>query len=109
MQGHNAQASSAGKGSRSGRSIRQDAASHPATQPSDQQQAFAQVSQQHLAAVVEQLLIAEGCADVPIWQPIVTKLATEAAASVQPSALAAFGVADPRFFIKVTNATTSGR
>ena len=58
---------------------------------------------------MEQLLIAEGVADVPVWQPIVTKLATEAAAFVLPSALAAFGVADPRFFIKVFEASTSAR
>ena len=101
-----AQATSKPKASQSGRSIKQDAAAQLAQQPSEGQQAFAQVSQQHLSAVVEQLLSAEGIADVSVWQPIVTKLATEAAASVQPAALAAFGVADPRFFIKVMHVYT---
>lgn len=86
---------------------RQDAGSQPSQEPTKQQQAFAKVSQQHLSAVVQQLLHAEGIADVSLWQPIVTKLATEAADAVQPSALAAFGVADPRYFIKVSGSVST--
>ena len=66
-------------------------------------QNFADVAQQHLAAVVRQILVAEGAEDVTVWQPIITKLALEAAHAVLPSALAAFGVSDPRFYIKVAS------
>lgn len=65
------------------------------------QQGFADVAQTHLAAVVGQILLAEGCKDVSLWQPIITRLALDAAHAVLPSALAAFGVSDPRFYIKV--------
>ncbi len=65
------------------------------------QQGFADVAQNHLAAVVGQILLAEGCTDVSLWQPIITRLALDAAHAVLPSALAAFGVSDPRFYIKV--------
>ena len=64
-------------------------------------QGFAEVAQQHLAAVVGQILRAEGAEDPEVWQPIVTRLALETAYAVLPSALAAFGVSDPRFYIKV--------
>ena len=64
-------------------------------------QGFAEVAQQHLAAVVGQILRAEGAEDPSVWQPIITRLALEAAYAVLPSALAAFGVSDPRFYIKV--------
>jgi len=66
------------------------------------QQGFADVAQKHLAAVVGQVLLAEGCKDVSLWQPIITRLALDAAHAVLPSALAAFGVSDPRFYIKVS-------
>lgn len=65
------------------------------------QQGFAEVAQQHLAAVVGQILRAEGAEDPSVWQPIITRLALEATYAVLPSALAAFGVSDPRFYIKV--------
>lgn len=68
---------------------------------STEQQGFADVAQKHLAAVVGQILLAEGAKDVSLWQPIITRLALEAAHAVLPSALAAFGVSDPRFYIKV--------
>ena len=64
-------------------------------------QGFAEVAQHHLAAVVGQILRAEGAGDPALWQPIITRLALEAAYAVLPSALAAFGVSDPRFYIKV--------
>lgn len=92
---------SAKRESLSARKHRQEAASPPHHKHAKQQQAFAQVSQQHLSAVVQQLLDAEGIADTLLWQPVVTHLAREAAEYVQPSALAAFGVADPRYYIKV--------
>ena len=59
------------------------------------------MAQQHLVAVVGQILKAEGAEDASVWQPIITSLALEAAHAVLPSALAAFGVSDPRFYIKV--------
>lgn len=43
-----------------------------------------------------------------MWQPIITSLALEAAHAVLPSALAAFGVSDPRFYIKVCQLPQSG-
>lgn len=70
-------------------------------------QGFADVAQQHLAAVVGQILVAEGAEDVSVWQPIITRLAMDAAHAVLPSALAAFGVSDPRFYIKVSTCTLS--
>ena len=66
-------------------------------------QGFTDVAQHHLAAVVGQTLKAEGAADIAMWQPIITQLALDAAYAVLPSALAAFGVSDPRFYIKVCN------
>ena len=66
------------------------------------QQGFADVAHKHLAAVVGQILLAEGCKDVSLWQPIITRLALDAAHAFLPSALAAFGVSDPRFYIKVS-------
>ena len=71
------------------------------------QQGFADVAQQHLAAVVGQILKAEGAEDASVWQPIITRLALEAAYAVLPSALAAFGVSDPRFYIKVCKLSVS--
>ena len=65
------------------------------------------MAQQHLAAVVGQILRAEGAEDPAVWQPIITRLALEAAYAVLPSALAAFGVSDPRFYIKVCNLFTA--
>lgn len=85
-QHHNAPASSPGQAS---------------TPRPPSQQGFADVAQQHLAAVVGQILKAEGAEDASVWQPIITRLALEAAYAVLPSALAAFGVSDPRFYIKV--------
>ena len=64
-------------------------------------QGFVDVAQQHLAAVVGQILVAEGAEDIETWQPLITKLALDAAHAVLPSAMAAFGVSDPRFYIKV--------
>ena len=64
-------------------------------------QGFANVAQKHLAALVGQILVAEGAEDVSLWQPVITRLAIDAAHAVLPSALAAFGVSDPRFYIKV--------
>lgn len=64
-------------------------------------QGFANVAQKHLAALVGQILVAEGAEDVSLWQPVITRLAMDAAHAVLPSALAAFGVSDPRFYIKV--------
>ncbi|KAA6428100.1 MAG: hypothetical protein FRX49_02761, partial [Trebouxia sp. A1-2] len=72
------------------------------------QQGFADVAQTHLAAVVGQILLAEGCKDVSLWQPIITRLALDAAHAVLPSALAAFGVSDPRFYIKVKRVADVG-
>ena len=79
-------------------------ASSPRHSPSSRpplHQGFAEVAQQHLAAVVGQILRAEGAEDPALWQPIIIRLALEAAYAVLPSALAAFGVSDPRFYIKV--------
>lgn len=70
-------------------------------------QHFADVAQQHLAAVVGQLLEAEGAEDAAVWQPIITRLALDAANAVTPSALAAFGVSDPRFYIRVWQLTST--
>lgn len=75
-------------------------AQSPRPSPS-QDQGFTDVAQQHLAAVVGQTLKAEGAEDIAVWQPIITRLALDAAYVVLPSALAAFGVSDPRFYIKV--------
>ncbi|DBA97431.1 hypothetical protein WJX77_010396 [Trebouxia sp. C0004] len=72
------------------------------------QQGFANVAKKHLAAVVGQVLLAEGCKDVSLWQPIITRLALDAAHAVLPSALAAFGVSDPRFYIKVKRVADVG-
>lgn len=63
--------------------------------------AFGEVASRHLAAVVGQLLAADGVADVAGWVPLVTLLACEAAASLSPAALVACGVSDPRFYVKV--------
>ncbi|KAL3149135.1 hypothetical protein ABBQ32_001972 [Trebouxia sp. C0010 RCD-2024] len=72
------------------------------------QKGFADVAQQHLAAVVGQILKVEGAQDASVWQPIITRLALEAAYAVLPSALAAFGVSDPRFYIKVKRVADVG-
>ncbi len=63
--------------------------------------AFQNVSEQHLAAIAAQLLLAEGIQDVGSWLPIICCLALEAAQSVLPSAMVANGIIDPRFYIKV--------
>lgn len=63
--------------------------------------AFQSVSEQHLAAIAAQLLLAEGIQDVGMWLPIICCLALEAAQSVSPSAMVANGNIDPRFYIKV--------
>lgn len=60
------------------------------------------VSEQHLASVVAQLLRGVGIDDGGQWVPIVTRLATTAAACVSPPALAASGAIDPRFYIKAS-------
>ena len=62
------------------------------------------VADQHLAALAAQLLKAEHVEEVAVWCPIITFLAMEAAAAVSPTAMAAFGVRDPRFYIKVGQA-----
>lgn len=58
------------------------------------------VAEQHLAALAAQLLRAEHVDDVGAWCPVLTFLALEAASAVSPTAMAAFGVRDPRFYIK---------
>ena len=58
------------------------------------------VADQHLAALAAQLLKAEHVDDLGSWCPVITCLAMEAAAAVSPTAMAAFGVRDPRFYIK---------
>ena len=107
MQDQNGRTMSAALRDHPGRQHRQESAAQLAEQTTEPQQGFAKVSQQHLAAIVGQLLAGEGINDVAVWQPIITRLATEAAAAVLPSALAAFGVADPRFFIKVASSLVS--
>ncbi len=67
--------------------------------------AFQSVSEQHLAALAAQLLLAEGIQDVGSWLPIICCLALEAAQSVSPSAMVANGNIDPRFYIKVQRPT----
>ena len=64
--------------------------------------AFQSVSEQHLAAIAAQLLLAEGIQDVGTWLPIICCLALEAAQSASPSAMVANGNIDPRFYIKVS-------
>lgn len=59
------------------------------------------VGQAHMASLVAQLLLAEGILDVHSWCPVITSLACEAAATIQPSAMVAFGNNDPRFYVKV--------
>ena len=61
------------------------------------------VADQHLAALTAQLLKAEHVEDVGAWCPVITFLAMEAAAAVSPTAMAAFGVRDPRFYIKASS------
>ena len=97
MQDHEHQQASADSESASGWSPNQVQRPRPAVE-----QGFADVAQKHLAAVVGQILLAEGAQDVSLWQPIITRLALDAAQAVLPSALAAFGVSDPRFYIKVS-------
>lgn len=53
------------------------------------------------AQVVAQLLRSKEVAQVDVWGPIVTRLAVEAAYTVDP-ALIAHGVPDPTHYIKVT-------
>lgn len=96
MQDHEHQQVSADNDGAAGWSPTQVRSPRPAVE-----QGFADVAQKHLAAVVGQILLAEGAQDVSLWQPIITRLALDAAQAVLPSALAAFGVSDPRFYIKV--------
>ena len=64
-------------------------------------EAFAAVANKHLAAVVAQLLAAEGIQDVATWCPLITQMGQQAAQALSPSAMAAHGVSDPRHYIKV--------
>lgn len=59
------------------------------------------VADQHVAALTAQLLKAEHVDDVSTWCPVITCLAMEAASALSPTAMSAFGVRDPRFYIKV--------
>ncbi|KAK9819645.1 hypothetical protein WJX72_000689 [[Myrmecia] bisecta] len=70
--------------------------------------ALTEVAQRHLAAVVVQLLVAEGVHNVTSWGPAITRLACEAAAAISPPAVAAYGVNDPRFYIKVKRVANVG-
>ena len=67
-------------------------------------EAFAAVANKHLAAVVAQLLAAEGIQDVATWCPLITQMGQQAAQALSPSAMAAHGVSDPRHYIKVGTA-----
>ncbi|KAK9796713.1 hypothetical protein WJX73_010097 [Symbiochloris irregularis] len=66
------------------------------------------VADQHLASLAAQLLKAEHVEDVGAWCPVITFLALEAASAVSPTAMAAFGVRDPRFYIKVKKVPDGG-
>jgi hypothetical protein len=59
------------------------------------------VAEQQLAAMVDQLLMAYGVAEAPVWGPILTRLAEEATTMLSPAQAVAFGNLDPRFYIKV--------
>lgn len=61
---------------------------------------FERVAQEHLGALVQQLLTAEGL-DVAAWGPVLTRLATEAAASLSPTAITARGDLDVRHYVRV--------
>ena len=71
-------------------------------------EAFAAVANKHLAAVVAQLLAAEGIQDVATWCPLITQMGQQAAQALSPSAMAAHGVSDPRHYIKVGAAVCKG-
>jgi hypothetical protein len=62
--------------------------------------AFAAVAGRHLEALVAQLLEAEGL-DVAAWAPVLCQLAQQAAEALSPTATAAHGKLDPRYYIKV--------
>lgn len=64
-------------------------------------EAFAHVATSHLRTLVDQLLTAEGVADVAGWAPQVVRLAQEAVACLSPAALTANGNIDPRQYIRV--------
>jgi len=66
-----------------------------------QRAAFEQVASRHLRKVVQHLLQAEQPEVQGKWTEAVASLAHEAAMALSPSALAAHGVNDPRFYVKV--------
>lgn len=59
------------------------------------------MAEQQLAATVDQLLLAYGVQDAPVWGPIITHLAEEATSMLSPAKAVLFGNLDPRFYIKV--------
>ena len=69
---------------------------------------FERVAQEHLGALVQQLLTAEGL-DVAAWGPVLTRLATEAAASLSPTAITARGDLDVRRYVRVRRRRSAGQ